>query len=162
VGVGEGVDSLDSADPERLAGRILQMGDVVGLVERAQAAMDLDDQARLEEKVLGKGRFTLEDFLTTLRQVQRMGPLEQLVKLIPGVGSKLPIGAVDPKRMKHIEAIILSMTPQERKKPEILNGSRRARIARGSGRPVAEVNRLLKQFKEMQKIMKQVRGFMPT
>jgi len=162
VGVGEGVDSLDSADPERLAGRILQMGDVVGLVERAQAAMDLDDQARLEEKVLGKGRFTLEDFLTTLRQVQRMGPLEQLVKLIPGVGSKLPIGNVDPKKMKHIEAIILSMTPQERKKPEILNGSRRARIARGSGRPVAEVNRLLKQFKEMQKIMKQVRGFMPT
>ena len=161
VGVGEGVDSLDSADPERLAGRILQMGDVVGLVERAQAAMNIEDQARLEEKVLGKGRFTLEDFLMTLRQVQRMGPLEQLVKLIPGIGSKLPIGNVDPKRMKHIEAIILSMTPQERMKPEILNGSRRARIARGSGRPVMEVNRLLKQFKEMQKIMKQVRGFMP-
>jgi len=161
VGVGEGVDALDSADPERLAGRILQMGDVVGLVERAQAAMDVEEQARLEAKVLGKGRFTLEDFLTTLRQVQRMGPLEQLVKLIPGIGSKLPLGNVDPKRMKHIEAIILSMTPQERKKPEILNGSRRARIAKGSGRPVAEVNRLLKQFKEMQKIMKQVRGFMP-
>ncbi|MBT8397125.1 MAG: signal recognition particle protein [Gemmatimonadetes bacterium] len=161
VGVGEGMDALDSADPERLAGRILQMGDVVGLVERAQAAMDQEEQARLEEKVLGKGRFTLEDFLMTLRQVQRMGPLEQLVKLIPGVGAKLPVGDVDPKRMKHIEAIILSMTPQERKKPEILNGSRRARIARGSGRPVAEVNRLLKQFKEMQKIMKQVKGFMP-
>jgi signal recognition particle subunit SRP54 len=137
------------------------MGDVVGLVERAQAAMDLQEQARLEEKVLGKGQFTLEDFLTTLRQIQRMGPLEQLVKLIPGVGSNLPIGGVDPKRMKHIEAIILSMTPLERKKPDILNGSRRARIARGSGRPVAEVNRLLKQFKEMQKIMKQMRGFMP-
>jgi signal recognition particle subunit SRP54 len=161
VGVGEGIDALDSADPERLAGRILQMGDVVGLVERAQAAIDEDEQARLEEKVMGKGRFTLEDFLTTLRQVQRMGPLEQLVKLIPGMGSKLPVGDIDPKRMKHIEAIILSMTPQERKKPEILNGSRRARIARGSGRPVSEVNRLLKQFKEMQKIMKQVRGFMP-
>jgi signal recognition particle subunit SRP54 len=161
VGVGEGVDALDSADPERLAGRILQMGDVVGLVERAQAAMDVDEQARLEQKVLGKGRFTLADFLTTLRQVQRMGPLEQLVKLIPGLGSKLPIGNVDPKRMKHIEAIILSMTPKEREKPEILNGSRRARIARGSGRPVAEVNRLLKQFKEMQKIMKQMRGLMP-
>jgi signal recognition particle subunit SRP54 len=83
------------------------------------------------------------------------------VKLIPGVGSKLPVGEIDQKKMKHIEAIILSMTPQERKKPEILNGSRRARIARGSGRPVAEVNRLLKQFQEMQKIMKQVRGFMP-
>ncbi len=161
VGVGEGVDALDSADPRRLAGRILQMGDVVGLVERAQAAMDVEEQASLEEKVLGKGRFTLEDFLSTLRQVQRMGPLEQLVKLIPGLGAKLPTANVDPRRMKHIEAIILSMTPEERRKPEILNGSRRARIARGSGRPVAEVNRLLKQFKEMQKIMKQVRGFMP-
>ncbi len=162
VGTGEGLEALDSADPERLAGRILQMGDVVGLVERAQAAMDEEDQARLEEKVLGKGRFTLEDFLTTLRQVQRMGPLEQLVKLIPGLGSRLPVANVDPKRMKHVEAIILSMTPEERRRPEILNGSRRARIARGSGRPVAEVNRLLKQFKEMQKMMKQVRGFMPT
>jgi signal recognition particle subunit SRP54 len=162
VGVGEGVDALDSADPQRLAGRILQMGDVVGLVERAQAAIDEDEQARLQDKVLGKGRFTLEDFLTTLRQIQKMGPLEQLVKLIPGVGAKLPTANMDPRRMKHIEAIILSMTPEERRKPEILNGSRRARIARGSGRPVSEVNRLLKQFKEMQKIMKQVRGFLPV
>jgi signal recognition particle subunit SRP54 len=162
VGVGEGLDALDSADPQRLAGRILQMGDVVGLVERAQASMDMEEQARLEQKVLGKGRFTLEDFLSTLRQIQKMGPLEQLVKLIPGVGAKLPTGNMDPRKMKHIEAIILSMTPEERRKPEILNGSRRARIARGSGRPVSEVNRLLKQFKEMQKIMKQVRGFMPV
>ena len=162
VGVGEGVDALDSADPERLAGRILQMGDVVGLVERAEATMDMEEQARLEEKVMGKGKFTLEDFLSTLRQVQRMGPLEQLVKLIPGMGSKLPTANMDPKRIKHIEAIILSMTPEERQKPEILNGSRRARIARGSGRPVSEVNRLLKQFKEMKKLMKQVKGFMPT
>jgi signal recognition particle subunit SRP54 len=161
VGTGEGMDALDSADPSRLAGRILQMGDVVGLVERAQATMDLEEQARLEEKVLGKGRFTLEDFLTTLRQVQRMGPLEQLMKLIPGVGGKLPIGQMDPKRVKHIEAIILSMTPEERQKPEIMNGSRRLRIAKGSGRPVSEVNRLLKQFKEMEKMMKQLRGFMP-
>jgi signal recognition particle subunit SRP54 len=162
VGVGEGVDALDSADPQRLAGRILQMGDVLGLVERAQATMDMEEQARLEQKVLGKGRFTLEDFLSTLRQIQKMGPLEQLVKLIPGVGAKLPTANMDPKRMKHIEAIILSMTPEERQKPEILNSSRRVRIAKGSGRPVSEVNRLLKQFKEMQKIMKQVRGFMPT
>jgi signal recognition particle subunit SRP54 len=161
VGVGEGTDALDSADPRRLAGRILQMGDVVGLVERAQATIDLEDQARLEEKILGKGQFTLADFLTTLRQVQRMGPLEQLVKLIPGVGAKLPTANMDPKRMKHIEAIILSMTPEERSKPEIMNGSRRLRIAKGSGRPVSEVNRLLKQFKEMQKMMKQVRGLMP-
>ena len=162
VGTGEGVDALDSADPQRLAGRILQMGDVVGLVERAQAAMDQDEQARLEQKVLGKGRFTLEDFLTTLRQVQRMGPLEQLVKLIPGLGAKLPTEQVDPRKMKHVEAIILSMTPEERRKPEILNGSRRDRIAKGSGRPVSEVNRLMKQFGEMQKIMKQVRGYLPV
>jgi len=161
VGTGEGVDALDSADPQRLAGRILQMGDVVGLVERAQAAMDHEEQTRLEQKVLGKGRFTLEDFLSTLRQVQRMGPLEQLVKLIPGLGGKLPTEHVDPKKMKHIEAIILSMTLEERRKPEILNGSRRARIAKGSGRPVSEVNRLLKQFGEMQKMMKQVRGYLP-
>jgi signal recognition particle subunit SRP54 len=164
VGVGEGVDDLDSADPERLAGRILQRGDIVGLVERAQRAVDQDESARLEEKVLGQGRFTLEDFLVAMRQVQKMGPLEQLVKLIPGMGKKLPIGNIDPKRMKHVEAIILSMTPEERRRPEILNGSRRSRIARGSGRSVAEVNRLMKQFKEMRKMMKQMRhmqGLMP-
>ncbi|HZD04800.1 MAG TPA: signal recognition particle protein, partial [Longimicrobiales bacterium] len=157
VGVGEGIDDLDSADPERLAGRILQMGDVVGLVERAERAMDLEEQTRLQEKVLGQGRFTLEDFLTAMRQVQKMGPLEQLLKLIPGAGRlKLPAAQLDPKRMKHVEAIILSMTPEERRNPKILNGSRRARIARGAGRPVAEVNRLIKQFGEMQKFMKQM------
>ncbi len=161
VGVGEGVDDLDTADPERLAGRILQMGDVVGLVERAQRTMDMEEQERLQEKVLGKGRFTLEDFLTAMRQVQRMGPLEQLLKLIPGAGRlKLPVGQMDPKRMKHVEAIILSMTPAERQNPKIINGSRRARIAKGSGRPVAEVNRLLKQFVEMQKFMKGMKGMM--
>jgi signal recognition particle subunit SRP54 len=161
VGVGEGVDDLDVADPQRLAGRMLQMGDVVGLVERAQRAIDVEEQEALQEKILGKGRFTLEDFLTSLRQIQRMGPLEQLVKLIPGLGKKLPVGNMDPRRMKHVEAIILSMTPGERARPDIINGSRRARIAKGSGRPVSEVNRLLKQFKEMQKFMKQMRGMVP-
>jgi signal recognition particle subunit SRP54 len=161
VGVGEGADDLDTADPERLAGRILQMGDVVGLVERAQRTMDEEQQARLGEKVLGKGRFTLEDFLVAMRQIQRMGPLEQLVKLIPGLGRRLPVAQVDEKRMKHVEAIILSMTPDERRRPEILDGSRRARIARGSGRPVSEVNRLLKQFKEMEKLLKQMKGLIP-
>ena len=161
VGVGEGVDDLDTADPQRLAGRILQMGDVVGLVERAQVAIDEEEQAKLQEKVLGQGRFTLEDFLVAMRQVQKMGPLEQLLKLIPGANRmKIPAANLDPKRFKHVEAIILSMTPAERKKPEILNGSRRARIAKGSGRPVSEVNRLLKQFKEMQKFMKQMKGMM--
>ncbi len=158
LGVGEGLDDLEAADPERLAGRILQKGDVVGLVERARRAFEDEDPKELEQRMLGKGKFTLEDFLVAMRQVQKMGPLEQLVKLIPGMGKKLPMANVDPKRMKHVEAIILSMTPQERRRPEILNGSRRARIARGSGRSVAEVNRLLKQFKDMQKMMKQMRN----
>ncbi|HSR43562.1 MAG TPA: signal recognition particle protein, partial [Longimicrobiales bacterium] len=158
VGVGEGTDDLDSADPERMAGRILQMGDVVGLVERAERAIDEEEQARLQEKVLGNGRFTLEDFLTAIRQIQRMGPLEQIVKLIPGMSGKLPGGAdLDEKKIKHVEAIILSMTPDERRDPGILNGSRRARIARGSGRPVSEVNRLVKQFDQMKQFMKQMK-----
>ncbi len=161
VGVGEGMDDLDTADPERLAGRILQMGDVVGLVERAQVAIDDEEQARLQEKVMGQGRFTLEDFLVAMRQIQKMGPLEQLLKLIPGAGRmNIPAANLDPKRFKHVEAIILSMTPEERKKPDILNASRRARVAKGSGRPVSEVNRLLKQFKEMQGFLKQMRGMM--
>ena len=161
VGVGEGVDDLDTADPERLAGRILQMGDVIGLVERAQVAFDQDEATKLQERVLGQGRFTLEDFLVAMRQVQKMGPMDQLLKLIPGAGRmKIPAANLDPKRFKHVEAIILSMTPEERCKPEILNGSRRSRIAKGSGRPVAEVNRLMKQFKETQKFMKQMRGMM--
>ena len=161
VGVGEGLDDLDSADPQRLAGRILQMGDVVGLVERAQAAINEEEQAALAEKALGKGRFTLEDFLVAMRQVQKMGPLDQLMKLIPGAAKlSIPAGQMDPKRMKHVEAIILSMTPAERRNPDLLDGSRRLRIAKGSGRPVAEVNRLMKQFKEMQKFMKQMKGMM--
>jgi signal recognition particle subunit SRP54 len=161
LGVGEGIDDLDEADPERLAGRILQMGDVVGLVERAQVAINEEEQAKLQEKVLGQGGFTLEDFLVAMRQVQKMGPLDQLMKLIPGAGRmKIPAANMDPKRFKHVEAIILSMTPDERRNPKILDGSRRARIAKGSGRPVAEVNRLLKQFKEMQKFMKQMKGMM--
>ncbi|NNF26314.1 MAG: signal recognition particle protein [Gemmatimonadetes bacterium] len=161
VGTGEGVEALESVDPQRMAGRILQMGDVVGLVERAQASVDQGEAEKLQKKVMGKGRFTLEDFLAAMRQVQKMGPLDQLMKLIPGMSRAVPAGDVDPRRMKHIEAIILSMTPQERRKPEILNGSRKKRIARGSGRPVSEVNRLLKRFAEMEKMMKQMKGLMP-
>lgn len=161
IGVGEGMDDLDTADPERLAGRILQMGDVIGLVERAQVAFDQGEQEKLQEKALGRGRFTLEDFLVAMRQVQKMGPLDQLMKLIPGAARmKIPAGNLDPKRFKHVEAIILSMTPLERRKPELLDRSRRARIAKGSGRPVSEVNRLMKQFKEMQTFMKQMKGMM--
>ena len=161
VGVGEGLDDLERVDPRRLAGRILRMGDVVGLVERAQRSIDAEAQAKIEENVLGKGRFTLDDFLVALRQIQAMGPLEQLMKMIPGMKRKLPVGNVDPRKIKHVEAIILSMTPAERRTPRLLNRSRRVRIARGSGRPVSEVNRLLKQFAEMRKLMKRMRGMAP-
>ena len=162
VGTGEGLDALEAVDPQRIAGRILQKGDVVGLVERAQAVVDAGEARKLEEKVLGRGRFTLEDFLVAMRQVQRMGPLDQLMKLVPGMPQGLSATDVDPKKMKHIEAIILSMTPDERRRPEILNGSRRKRIARGSGRPVAEVNRLMKRFAEMEKMMNRMKGLMPS
>ena len=159
LGMGEGLDDLDAADPERLAGRILQMGDVISLVEKAEGAIDEEEQARLQDKVMGKGRFTLEDFLISMRQIEKMGPLEQLMKLIPGAKKmKIPAGNLDPKRLKHMEAIILSMPPEERRMPDILNASRRVRIAKGSGRPVSEVNRLLKQFKQMQAFLKQMRG----
>jgi signal recognition particle subunit SRP54 len=159
VGVGEKMDGLEVFDPNRMAGRILQQGDVVGLVEKAQAAFDEDEARTLERKVAKEGKFDLEDFLTVMGQMQKLGPLEGLLKMIPGMNHKaLKQAKVDPKKLKHIEAIVRSMTPQERRRPDILNGSRRARIAKGSGRPVQEVNRLLEQFKQMQKLMKQMRG----
>lgn len=158
IGVGEKVDALEEFHPERMAGRILQMGDVVSLVEKAQQAFDADAAKQLEKKVRKEG-MDLEDFLTAMRQMQRLGPLEHLLKLVPGVNPKaLKDIKMDPKRMKHVEAIVLSMTKEERKRPDILNGSRRARIAKGSGRPVSEVNRLLDQFRQMQKMMKMFGG----
>jgi signal recognition particle subunit SRP54 len=162
VGVGERLEDLAAFDPEGMAGRILQMGDIVGLVERAQQTIDKETTRRFEKKVLGRGKLDLEDFLQSLKQIQRMGPLEGLLKMIPGVKPRMLEGVdMDPKRIRHVEAIILSMTPAERRNPRILTGSRRARIARGSGRPVHEVNRLLKQFKEMQKMMKDMRKLAP-
>jgi signal recognition particle subunit SRP54 len=159
LGVGEKLDGLEEFHPERMAGRILQQGDVVALVERAERAFDAEQAAKLERKVMGAGRFDLEDFLTAMRQIQNLGPLENLLKLLPGVNNKMLKNVkVDPKRMKHIEAIILSMTPDERKRPELLTGSRRARISKGCGRPVVEINRLLAQFKDMQKLMKQMKA----
>jgi signal recognition particle subunit SRP54 len=158
VGVGEKVDGLEEFHPDRMAGRILQMGDVLTLVEKAQGAFDQEEAKRLEKKVRKEG-MDLEDFLTAMRQMSKLGPMENLLKLLPGVNAKMLSQAkIDPKRMKHLEAIVLSMTPQERKKPEILNGSRRARIAKGCGRPVNEVNQLLEQFKGMQKMMKKAAG----
>jgi len=162
VGVGERLEDLTAFEPERMAGRILQMGDIVGLVEKAQQTFDLDAGKQLEEKVLGGGQFDLEDFLQATKQIQKMGPIEGLLKMIPGVKPKMLEGVdLDPRRIKHMEAIILSMTPAERRKPEMMNGSRRARVAKGSGRPVSEVNRLLKQFKEMRKMMKQMGKLAP-
>jgi signal recognition particle subunit SRP54 len=155
VGVGEKPDALEEFHPERMAGRILQQGDVVSLVEKAQEAFDADEAKRLEKKVRKEG-MDLNDFLTAMRQIEKLGPLEGLLKMLPGVNTKVlkQVKAADPKRMKHVEAIVLSMTPAERKSPGVMNGSRRARVARGSGRPVSEVNRLLEQFREMQKMMK--------
>jgi len=162
VGTGERTEDLTAFDAERMAGRILQMGDIVGLVEKAQQTVDPDATRKLEKKVVGGGQFDLEDFLLAIGQIQKMGPLEQMLKMIPGVKPKMLQGVnMDPKRIRHMEAIVLSMTPVERKRPEILNGSRRARIAKGSGRPVAEVNRLLKQFQEMRKMMKQMGKLAP-
>jgi len=157
VGTGERPEDLTAFDPERMAGRILQMGDVVGLVERAERAIDEESARRLQEKVEQGGRFDLEDFLQALRQIQKMGPLENLLKMVPGVKPSMLEGAdLDPERIRHMEAIVCSMTPEERRDPRLLNGSRRARIARGSGRPVHEVNRLVKQFSNMSEMMKKM------
>ena len=154
IGVGEKTDALEEFYPERMAGRILQMGDVVSLVEKAQTAFDEAEAKKLEKKVRKEG-MDLNDMLVAMRQMQKLGPIEGILKMLPGVNSKMLKQAnLDPKRMKHVEAIVLSMTPAERKNPAIINGSRRSRIAKGSGRPTNEVNRLLEQFKDMQKMMK--------
>ena len=156
IGVGEKPDALEEFHPERMAGRILQMGDVLSLVEKAQSTFDEAEARRLEKKVKKEG-MDLQDFLSTMKQIQKLGPLEGVLKMLPGVNTKmLKQAKVDPNRMKHIEAIVLSMTPQERKTPSVINGSRRSRIAKGSGRPVSEVNRLLDQFRDMQKMMKKM------
>lgn len=155
AGVGEGLDALEPFDPGRMVDRILQRGDVVGLVERAQQAVDTEKAERLAKKAVSKKGMDLEDFLVAMRQLERMGPLDMLAGLLPGVNRQaLKQAKADPKRLKHLEAIVLAMTPAERRQPKVLNGSRRARIARGSGRPVQEVNALLKQFEQMRKMMK--------
>ena len=155
IGVGENPDALEEFHPERMAGRILQQGDVLSLVEKAQATFDEHEAKRLEKKVRKEG-MDLADFLTAMKQIEKLGPIEGVLKMLPGVNSKMlkQAKAADPKRLKHLEAIVLSMTPEERKTPGIINGSRRARIAKGCGRPVNEVNRLLDQFRDMQKMMK--------
>ena len=157
VGVGEKPDALEDFHPDRLASRILGMGDVLTLVERAQEVVDEESALKMAEK-LKKASFTLEDFLSQLEQVKKMGPLEDLLKMIPGMGKAMKGITVDDKALTHIQAMIQSMTPAERNRPDILNGSRRKRIAAGSGRSVQELNQLLRQFKDMQKMMKRMRG----
>jgi signal recognition particle subunit SRP54 len=158
LGVGEKLDGLEVFHPGRLAGRILGMGDVLGLVERAQKSVDADDAARLAQK-MRKSEFSLQDFLEQLRQLKKMGPLDELLKMVPG----LPRGALDQMkpdagRLVRYEAILLSMTPHERRQPRVLDGSRRRRIAAGSGSTVQEVNRMLKEFEQAKMLMKRMRG----
>ncbi len=157
LGVGERLDGLEVFHPERLAGRILGMGDVIGLVERARAAVDDQDAARTAEK-LRKSDFTLEDFLEQLKQLKKMGPVEELMKMLPGVPkTALAQAAPDTRRLGRFEAILLSMTPHERRKPRVIDGSRRRRIAAGSGTTVTDVNQLLKEFDQARTILKRLR-----
>ena len=156
IGVSEKLDGLDSFDPERMAGRILGMGDIVSLVEKATESID-EKEAEKTAKRMQEGKFDLEDFLSTMKQMKKLGPLENLIKLIPGAKKMgLTNIKVDPKQMAHIEAIVLSMTPKERRNPDIIKASRKTRIAKGSGTSVQEVNRLLQQFDQMNQMMKQV------
>jgi signal recognition particle subunit SRP54 len=138
-----------------MAGRILQQGDVLTLVEKAQAAVDEGEAERLAKKATSKRGLDFQDFLSAMRQMQKMGPLKNVLGLLPGVNAQaLKQANVGEDKLRHVEAIVLSMTPKERQDPDLINGSRRARIARGSGRTVQEVNQLLAQFKQMQKFMK--------
>ena len=157
IGVGEKTDALEEFHPDRMAGRILQQGDVLTLVEKAQGAFDADESKRLEKKIRKEG-MDLQDFLSAMKQMEKLGSMQSVLKMLPGVNSKMlkQASQVDPKRMKHLEAIVLSMTSEERRTPGLINGSRRARVAKGAGRPVSEVNRLLEQFREMQKMMKRM------
>jgi signal recognition particle subunit SRP54 len=151
VGIGEKIDNFEEFHPDRMASRILGMGDVVSLVEKAQATIDADQALKLEEKIR-KNELNLQDFLDQLKQLKKMGPIKDLLGMIPGLGGA--VKEVDDKELKHIEAIVLSMTPEERFNPEVLDGKRRLRISRGSGTSVQQVNSLLKQFKGMKKMMK--------
>ena len=164
VGTGEKLDALEPFYPDRMASRILGMGDVVSLIEKAQATVEVGDAKALEQKIRG-GSLTLEDFLEQMHQVRRMGPMSQVLGMIPGfrTAAKAKDVTVDDGQLDRIEAIIKSMTLAERRHPEIINGSRRRRIATGSGTSVQEVNQLLSQFKQMRKLMKQIgRGGMPA
>ncbi|MGN0974257.1 MAG: signal recognition particle protein [Bacilli bacterium] len=155
IGVSEKLDGIEYFDPERMSGRILGMGDIISLVEKAEEVID-EKEAMNAAKKMKSGKFDLEDFLSQMKQIKKLGPLDKLLKLIPGA-SKLGLNNIniDPKLINRIEAIILSMTPKERRNPEIIKASRKTRIAKGSGTSVQEVNKLLTQFEQMKKMMKQ-------
>lgn len=156
MSIGEKLDAIEPFHPERMASRILGMGDVVSLVEKAQETIDFEEAQKLEKK-LRKDQFTLEDFYAQLQQIKKMGPLDQLLGMIPGLGKQLKGVQVDDGAFVQVEAIINSMTPDERRKPQIINGSRRRRIAMGSGTRVQDVNQLLRQFDEMKKMIKRMK-----
>lgn len=157
VGMGEKLDALEAFHPERMASRILGMGDVLTLIEKAQANVD-EEKAKELEKKMRTATFTFDDFLDQLGQVRNMGPLDDILKMIPGANKMKGMDnlQIDEKQIGHVEAIIRSMTTHEKEHPETMNASRKKRIAKGSGRSIQEVNRLLKQFEEMKKMMKQV------
>ncbi|GLB59376.1 signal recognition particle protein [Cytobacillus sp. NCCP-133] len=159
VGLGEKLDALEAFHPERMASRILGMGDVLSLIEKAQANVDEEKAKELEQK-MRTASFTFDDFLDQLGQVRNMGPLDELLKMMPGANKIKGLNniQIDEKQITHVEAIIKAMTKEEKTHPEIINSSRRKRIAKGSGRTVPEVNRLLKQFEDMKKMMKQMTG----
>lgn len=161
VGLGEKLDALEPFHPERMASRILGMGDVLSLIEKAETQMDQDAARELESKIRDAS-FTFDDFIEQLAQVKNMGPIDELLSMLPGAGKMkgLKNVQIDEKQLDHVEAIIRSMTKHERANPEVLNASRRKRIAKGSGRSIQEVNRLIKQFDDMKKLMKQMSGQM--
>jgi signal recognition particle subunit SRP54 len=161
VSVGEKLDQLEYFHPDRMASRILGMGDVLSLVEKAEQAIEEDEQAAMEARIR-KGQFTFDDFLSAQRMLRKMGPLQGILKMLPGVGSQLKDVQIDERELKRVEAIVLSMTPQERSTPHLIDGKRRIRIANGSGTNVQQVNRLLEARKQMEKMMKGMsKGKMP-
>jgi signal recognition particle subunit SRP54 len=159
---GEKLDQIEYFHPDRMASRILGMGDVLTLIEKAEAAAEEDEQAALEKRML-QGRFTFDDFLQAYKMMRKMGPVKNVLSMIPGMGKQLQGVDIDDRELGRVEAIVLSMTAEERRKPEIINGARRARIAAGSGTTVQQVNKLLQARKQMEKMIKQMgRGKTPN
>ena len=157
AGTGEKLDEFEPFHPDRMASRILGMGDVLTLIEKVEATFE-EDEKRKAEELLQSGRFTLEDFLEQMQQIKRMGPLQNVLGMLPGMPKEVRNAEIDDKDLGRIEAIIRSMTPEERRRPELINGSRRLRIAQGSGTSTNEINSLLKQFKQVQQMMKGMPG----